>query len=328
VLGLQRIAMSGSAGPYGRWISQGTPDKEASPQPPPLSQVQLRLFCIPMAGMGGWCFHGWTHGLPQTVEVMPLELPARSTRMAEGLPYATSIQNLACKLLDGLGRNLLEQRPFAFFGHSFGALVAYEVCQELSRRAEADGWPLPQKLYVSGYRAPHLAGTAQDPDKANPCISGLGSHRFWAAFEGRYGVNPDLQADYIREFVEPTLKADFGLLEAYEPNSLKPLAFSLCALSAKGDCRVNTSQLSAWAQCTSTASFEERWFEDVLRPGGWSKEHRYVVDNPSSLLRFLHTNLPIVGCPLEGDCGISGPLASENIPSAGHNDSERGCLLL
>eukprot|EP00442_Polarella_glacialis_P032492 CAMPEP_0115133916 /NCGR_PEP_ID=MMETSP0227-20121206/54752_1 /TAXON_ID=89957 /ORGANISM="Polarella glacialis, Strain CCMP 1383" /LENGTH=59 /DNA_ID=CAMNT_0002540229 /DNA_START=8 /DNA_END=184 /DNA_ORIENTATION=+ len=48
-----------------------------------------------------------------------------------------------------------------------------------------------------------------------------------------------------------------------------------------------------------------------MRPEFWATEHRYVMDNPSSLLRFLSSDLPLVGKPVEGDTGIDGPLAGE-----------------
>mmetsp|Transcript_26593 Transcript_26593/g.82798 ORF Transcript_26593/g.82798 Transcript_26593/m.82798 type:complete len:210 (+) Transcript_26593:370-999(+) len=182
------------------------------------------------------------------------------------------------------------------------------MCQELARRA-SDGWPLPEKLYVSACRAPQLATPEHDADRVSPTLGGLGESAFWEAFERRYGCNPDLQSDHIRAFVRGVLQADFGLLEAYTPSSLELLPRPLCALCALGDARCPPGQLSAWAARAADASaFRERWFEDGLRPGSWANEHRYVAESPGSLLRFLHADLPLVGSPVEGYAGVEGPL--------------------
>lgn len=296
--------------PYGPWVAQGSDEMEGEPQPPPQGRVQLRLFCVPPAGMGGACYHGWAKGLPRSVELMPLELPARGTRMCEELPYAASLRDLARKILDGVGLQVFRAKPFVLLGHSFGAWVVYEMLQELALRGAA-GWPLPEKIYVSACRPPQLSAVEHDPDRANPALGSLGEARFWEAFERRYGCNPDLQSPYIRSFVLNVLQADFSLLESYRPGSLAPLPTPLCALCARGDLRCRPTQLSAWRACAPEGAFQERWFEDGRRPGSWANEHRYVAESPASLLRFLHADLPLVGSPAPGYSGIDGPLPGE-----------------
>lgn len=240
--------------------------------------------------------------------MLPVELPGRGMRMGEAVPYASSLANLAEQVLDGIGLEVFNARPFALFGHSFGAWVAYEMYQELSRRLPR-GWPLPVKVYISACRAPQLAGVDHDADKQHPTLGELSAPAFWKAFEQRYGRNPDLKEPYVREFVGRTLQADFRLLESYHPSILEPLAVPLCALCAVGDARCQPEQLSAWQQVAGPAGFRERWFEGVLLPGGWATEHRYVTDNPGSLLRFLRSDLPLLGgAAEEGYAGVDGPL--------------------
>ncbi|CAK0789814.1 unnamed protein product [Prorocentrum cordatum] len=319
--------MPAAAGPYGRWVSQGPAVHESGPQPPPLEAVRLRLFCVPPAGMGGQAYHGWTRRLPEGVEVMPLELPARGLRMGEEVPYASSLAELARGVLDGVGLAVFAARPFVLFGHSFGAWVAYEMLRELARRAE-HGWPLPLKLYVSACRPPHLSDVRHDPDALNPAIGSLGEADFWEAFEARYGCNPDLASPLIKGMVRKLLQADFGLLESYVPSSLEPLEVPLCALCAEGDNRrrragaapglgrCRPEQLSQWASLAPPGGFQERWFEGMVKPGWWATQHRYVVDNPVPLNRFLHADLPLVGRPPPepGYAGSEGPLPRTGEP--------------
>ena len=73
--------------------------------------------------------------------------------------------------------------PYAIFGHSMGALVAYEMCVQIEARSRSDdwAWAKPQALYVCGMRAPSLCGPAHDPDQKNPTLSELDGSDFWAA---------------------------------------------------------------------------------------------------------------------------------------------------
>jgi len=254
--------------------------------------------------------HGWTEGLPKTVELIPIELPSRSTRWMESAPYAASLPQLAKNVLDGLGRAMLSAKPYVLFGHSFGAWLVYEMYQELSRRAN-EGWPQPLKIYVSGSRAPQLSGVENDPDRINPTLGNLEPSRFWDAFENRYGKNPDLQSDHAKEFVLPCLQADFSILETYTPSCLTPLSIPLCACCAIGDNRCDPPQLSAWMNCAQPGSFQERWFDHCVKPSSWATEHRYVNTCPEPLLCFLSMDLPLVGHNVSGYSGVEGPLPEQ-----------------
>lgn len=260
--------------------------------------------------MGAEVYYKWLKDLPEGVEMVPLELPARGRRLGEPVPYAHSMPDLASKLVDGVGREPWSRCPFAIFGHSFGAWVAYEVCLELVRR----GWPIPLKLYVSGTRPPHLAGAAFDPDEETPELSTLQGAAFWEAFERRYGRNPVLQERAARTMVGPLLRADFALLEQYQQAwaTTLPAGIQLCALCALGDKRCRPGQLTAWRRLAGReCAFRERWFEGTVVPGHWANEHRFFLERPEALLRFLGEDLPIVGQAAENPTlhsGIEGPL--------------------
>ncbi|CAK9096100.1 Gramicidin S biosynthesis protein GrsT [Durusdinium trenchii] len=210
-----------SRGRYGPWLAEA---------PGALtSGVALRLFCVPPVGMGGAAFHPWVKHLPRSVELLSVELPGRGFRLSEAMT-AKSLPQLARDVLDGIGRETFVDLPFVLFGHSFGAWLAYEMLQELLRRA----WPRPLKLYVSANRAVSLSGSEHDPDQVQPELAQLGADRFWQHFERRYGINPDLQHSYVRDHVRGILQNDFTLLENYIPSTLEQLPVPLCALCAKG----------------------------------------------------------------------------------------------
>src|SRR4051794_21819301 len=117
----------------------------------PNPQARLRLLCFPYAGGGVAVFRAWPDLLPAEIEVWAIQLPARDGRMRELIP--DDVQTLALAAADGLGPLL--DIPFACFGHSMGALLAFEFARQLRRR----GQPGLTHLFVSARRAPQHSRT-------------------------------------------------------------------------------------------------------------------------------------------------------------------------
>ena len=308
------VARTAPMDPHGAWILRG-PDERS--RPPGAVPPRLRLFCLPQAGAGAWCFHGWSARLPPDVEVLPVELPGRNSRASEPADAHPTLQRLASAVLDGVrhllpGGELPGQPPnpphYALFGHSLGAWLAYEItCEVLRRRRElGDAIPMPTKLYLSGNRAPRLAGPDRDPDRENPTLAKLPESRFWPAFERRYGANPALRSPEMRARILPILRADFHLAETYRPTNLGRFAFRVpaVAVGAVGDERTTDEGLAAWARhfappCEDAGVrfFDVRWVRGVSpeweRRGEayWGTPHRIVLDYPDELLAFMNDDL-------------------------------------
>lgn len=269
-----------SGGKYGVWVDQGLSAKFVSPM-----YVKVRVLAIPQAGMGAWAFHGWQEKLPKSVEMLPVELPGRNSRMLEdkGQSMALLVDELVTALMP-----TLEAKPFVVLGHSLGAWMAFEVCNEILRR----NGPRPLCLMVSGCRAPQLfEPKANDADRIMPCIAdlpaGSGPGSFWEHFERRYGKNPDLSSDGVKEYVEPLLRSDFKILETYTPTRLpeNKLPFPIHACGASGDNRFTPEQLAAWGEYTE--HFSEKWFDVTATMPKWSTPHRYLVDGPDAFIKHL-----------------------------------------
>src|SRR5262245_51196446 len=124
-----------------RWVPSLRSGREAA----------VRLFCFPYAGGAASAFRGWARSLPGSVDVCPVQLPGRESRFRE--PAFTRLGPLVEMLAESL-RPCLD-RPFAFFGHSMGAIVAFE----LSRRLQREHGRQPLRLFVSGCGAPQALGT-------------------------------------------------------------------------------------------------------------------------------------------------------------------------
>src|SRR5262249_43042969 len=146
-------------------------------------------------------FRSWSDSLPASVEVCPVQLPGRETRFRE-LPF-TQLAPLA----EALGRSLRPffDRPFAFFGHSMGALVAFELARVLVRTAG----PQPVPLFASACAAPQVRD-CETPIHALPDAAFREELR-------RLGGTPALvlhNAELV-DLLLPTLRADFAVCETY-----------------------------------------------------------------------------------------------------------------
>lgn len=237
-------------------------------RPFPRPNPRLRLFCFAHAGGGASAYSRWSHDLPDHVEVCGVQLPGRETRLRE--PPLTDPPELIGQLSDDLTPWL--EGSFAFFGHSLGALLAFEVTRALRRRGTA----LPRILFASGYQSP------LSPNGAGR-YSGLTDDEFLAQVGARYGgipavvaSDPDLLAHYV-----PVLRADFALLAAYEYAPEPPLDLPLFLYNGVSDARVTAHDLHGWRTLT-TGPCEERWF-----PGG----HFYLQENRAAVLRRLAQDL-------------------------------------
>lgn len=236
-----------------------------SPRPHPTAR--LRLFCCAHAGAAGHVFHAWPAGLPPDIEVCAVQLPGRAFRLAE--PAYTAVAPLVAAL-DAAAAPLLD-RPFAIFGHSMGALVAFEWTRALRRR----GGPQPERLCLSAFRGPHL------PDPASP-LHPLADDAFVTALQQRHGVLDDALADpELRALMLPVLRADFTVLETYAHAREPALDLPLHAFAGSDDRGVPPRDVAAWALHAG------RGFSLDVLPGGHFFLHTARADLLARLSRLL-----------------------------------------
>ncbi|WP_426752683.1 thioesterase II family protein [Myxococcus sp. Y35] len=231
----------------------------------------LRLFCFPYAGAGSLPYFKWPDLLPEAqVEVCAIQPPGRENRLHE-----PSLDELP-RLLDALVRELspLFDVPFAFFGHSLGALIAFELTRELRRR----GRPLPRVLLVSGAEAPSLRNGL-------PPLSGLGRDDFIRELSARYDGIPQqvLAQPEILDLILPSLRADLKISEGYTYRDEPPLPVRICALGGTRDPRVSEAALEAWRQQTQQA------FTLKMFPGG----HFFINEMTSQVVQVVHQELVV-----------------------------------
>jgi surfactin synthase thioesterase subunit/acyl carrier protein len=211
----------------------------------PNPQARLRLFCFPYAGTGASIFRTWSDGLPADVEVCPVQFPGRGTRLME-TPF-TQLEPLVQALAHALVPLL--DKPFAFFGHSLGALVGFELARQLRRQSGVQ----PVRLFVSADRAPQL------PHRNRP-IHVLPEGEFLVELCCLNGIPEKvLEEVEIMQTMLPVLRADLAVCETYVYSTEPPLNCPISTFGGLQDRRVSRGDLEAWRNQTS-ASFSLRMF--------------------------------------------------------------------
>jgi surfactin synthase thioesterase subunit len=94
------------------------------------TRAEMRLFCLPYAGGGAAAYRTWQSAFPAHIQIAPLLLPGRENRLAE--PLFRNTTDLVAALVEGI--QPFVDRPYAFFGHSMGALLAFEATRLMRRR--------------------------------------------------------------------------------------------------------------------------------------------------------------------------------------------------
>ncbi len=232
-------------------------------RPRPVTNPRLRLFCFPYAGGSAALYHQWPAGIPADVELLSIQYPGRATRLREA----------PCKQLDLLLDDIeptitpLLDRPFAFFGHSMGASVAFE----LTRRLLAANKPSPKHLFLSGRSAPQLPSV-------KPQIHNLPEEAFINAMRDMNGTPSEiLEHRELMEMMMPIIRADFQVLETWPYQSSPPFDIPVSVFGGIGDDGVPLENLDAWASCT-TGRFKRHMF-----PG----DHFFLHQQHTAMLNIV-----------------------------------------
>lgn len=202
-----------------------------------LPAPQCHLFCFPHAGGGASVYSPWAPLLAPKVALRAVQLPGRENRLAEQPISSFSI--VVDSIVDAMEPQL--DRPFAFFGHSMGALMAWETARELRRRS----MPQPVHLFVSGRQAPDLLS-------GHPPLHGLPDEEFLEECVRIYQGIPQAvlnEPELVAMFL-PALRADMQAIETYEYQDSHPLECPITALFGNGDRTSSPEAVRAWARQT------------------------------------------------------------------------------
>jgi surfactin synthase thioesterase subunit len=225
--------------------------------------AQPRLYCFPNAGAGAASFATWRRLAPPGITVCPVQLPGRAERFRES--RYERVGPLVTDFASALGADL--GGPYVLFGHSVGALVAFEV----AHRLRDIGAQQPVHLFVAGRAAPQLPHTRK-------LLADLPTDELIE--ELRYmGGTPEgvLRDKELMAALLPTVRADAAVNEVYDYQHPVPLDIPLTVFGGRSDPRAAEDELRAWEGLTS-ASFDLRMF-----PGG----HFFIYDHTQEIMNIM-----------------------------------------
>jgi len=199
--------------------------------------ARLRLFCFPYAGGSSALFREWPPRLPKDIDPVLVELPGRGARLNE--PCFEELPPLVQATYEGLKPHF--DRPFAFFGHSMGALLAFELTRLLRRQ----GGPSPVHLFVSGSAAPRVP-------RDGPPRHGLPRDEFIQELRRMNGTPAEvLDNPELMDILLPLLRADFAVSENYTSEPESPLKIPITAFGGVKDTHITREEFEMWSEETS-----------------------------------------------------------------------------
>ncbi|MDH2425409.1 thioesterase domain-containing protein [Sphaerisporangium sp. TRM90804] len=258
------------------------------PRPSTLESAPT-LFCLPYAGGAASAYRPLRAVLGDAAEVVPIQLPGRETRFSE--PPHLSVGEITDELAPHT------RGPYALYGHSMGARIAFEVVRELRRRA----LPPPARLYVGG---------AHPPDRRVPLAAAvdLPDDTFIEQLISRAGALPELRDEpELRELLLPVLRADFTWIRRYRYTPEPPLDVPVVAVAGLDDAEVPPPVMLGWGRHTSS-----RFRLRTVRGG-----HLFLADPDAGLARLLADDLADGHAPERvGDDEVHVWLATGDVPAA------------
>ena len=231
---------------------------------PPNGQAKIRLFCFPYAGGSSLIFRTWGKALGPSIAVCPAHLPGRERRLTEK-PY-TSARSLVDAVAEAIIPHL--DRPFAFFGHSMGALISFELARQLRRL----NMPSPLHLFLSGRAAP------QRREFKESITYNLPAKEFAEELRRLNGTPREvLEHQELMELMIPLLKADFEICQTYNYTQEPALDCPITAFGGLSDHEATGEMIDAWREQTT------RSFRLCMMPG----DHFFLHSAQDRILTIL-----------------------------------------
>ncbi|GAB4198478.1 MAG: alpha/beta fold hydrolase [Wenzhouxiangellaceae bacterium] len=233
---------------------------------PSTKAPRVTLYCFPYGGSGPSIFREWSDQLGDDIEVVGVLYPGRESRVLE--PLLPDIVEIARAMAASVVPDL--RQPFAFYGHSMGALISYELARILG----AEHGLMPRHLFVSGAGAPHVP--TEEP------IHHLPDEEFLQALIDLNGM-PQAVLDNrsLLEYALPIIRNDFKACAEYRYLDGPSVTCPLTAMGGTDDPRVREEHVTLWNEYTP-AAFQARIF-----PG----DHFFLGPQEAAILKLIQQEL-------------------------------------
>lgn len=222
----------------------------------------FQLLCFPYAGGGASIYRHWAKLFPQ-IEILAVKLPGKESRFNEE-PINNS-QQLVEHLFQDIIKNI--NKPFVFFGHSMGGILAYELAHLMQKK----GTKMPSGIIISSRAAPH---TLYDEEK----IAHLPFELFFKKIIKKNGIPKEIaNNEAFLKMIEPALRADFELCENHINHHKAPLNIPLLTIGGDKDQDIPEKKLNAWNQYFSSS------VKNTILSGG----HFHINDQSAHLISLI-----------------------------------------
>lgn len=203
---------------------------------PPRPEAKVNLFCFPYAGGEAGLFRKWAGLFPPSISIIPVQLPGRGSRIQE--PCLTSMTSIVEAVADGL--NDYFDKPFAFFGHSMGGVISFE----LARLLRSGNLPTPIQLFISGRPAPQFG-------ELMPLSYNLPLDQFIERLRELNGTPAQVfENKDLLDLIVPILRADFEACQTYSYKAGSPAPCGITAFSGVDD-KITREQMEGWKEHSS-----------------------------------------------------------------------------
>ena len=234
--------------------------------PTPSPERQWSLVAIPYAAAKGSVFSTWPGQLGENVKMLPLELPRISSGVEQSSPeLADAVEQFGNRIRTEI------DRPYVIYGHSIGALVAFELC----RWIRSVGGPAPLHLFVGAFWAPQLLGPHSDAlDSWTPGTIDKVTESLWFRYMAPLAPRAVRENPELLRRTLPALQADLAMLKGYRYREGEPLECPITCFAGANDLIIPRENVEGWRSQT------KREFRIVEVPDGehlFMRTHRDLI---------------------------------------------------
>ncbi len=231
------------------------------------SPDKVLLFCFPYAGGGSQFYTKWQNMLAPNVQVCPVFLPGRERRIRE--PLRNDMMALIDELTDVIAP--YTGQPYAFFGHSMGALISYLLAAALIRK----GFAAPQQLFLS-------ARGCISAEAMRSKVSAIGFEAYLDSILGMSSLTEQvLNNQALSKLFLPIFRADVQLCADWRDDGIEKLPISMTIFYGDDDNSINMDSLHAWQNKTS------KGFDMKMLPG----QHLFVLEQAQAITQVINYQL-------------------------------------
>jgi len=230
--------------------------------------TKINLFCLPFAGGSVYSYRGYEQSAPEIINVIPLDLPGRGTRIKEDL--LTDIHDMVDDIYNQIEGKLND--PYAIYGHSMGSLIGYLLTKKIIQKGQFQ----PEYLIFTGCIAPSVDVFSDDVPKHD-----LPKPEFINKLK-ELGGSPDevLENEQLLDFFEAIIRADFQATSNYRYEQTDPFNIPILILIGLEERATYEHALEWQKESTETVDVKQL-------PG----KHFFIFDHETEIMELISNKL-------------------------------------